>query len=139
MGYKVISYDEVKNKFIENTIDKIIIHDGIQDLRHDFDQFPLLDVVIRTNGIELKTKVTANHLYFSPDVREYKNISDFNIGDTIQSIDGIGYIVSKTESVLRPTVYNLHMKNSPNNYLVNGVVVHNEKAESCDPCMGASC
>jgi intein/homing endonuclease len=139
VGYKVISYDEIKNRFVENTIDRVIVHDGIQSPRHDFDQYPLLDVTINTNGIEKRTKVTANHLYFSPDKKEYQYIGEFSIGDKVTSIDGIGYVVSKKPISLAPTVYNLHMKNQPNNYLVNGVVVHNEKAEACTGCVGASC
>lgn len=140
VGYKVISYDESKNKFIENIVDKVIIHDGIQSRVNDFDQFPLLDVVIVTNGVQTKTKVTANHLYFSPKDQEYKYIRDFQIGDQVQSIDGIGYIVAKTKLNLRPTVYNLHMRQSPNNYLVNGIVVHNAKAYNpCPGCVGPSC
>lgn len=31
------------------------------------------------------------------------------------------------------------MVNKPNNYLVNGVVVHNEKAEACTGCTGPTC
>ncbi len=136
---KIISYDEIQNKFIENIIDKIIIHDGISSPLNDFEKYPLLSLVVETGGKKKTTKVTSNHLYFSPESWKYKHIGEFVIGEKVQSIDGIGFIISKTKLNLQPTVYNLHMKNSPNNYLVNGVVVHNEKAEACTGCIGPTC
>ncbi len=136
---KIISYDETQNKFIENIIDKIIIHDGISSPLNDFEKYPLLSLVVETAGKKKTTKVTSNHLYFSPESWKYKYIDDFSIGEKVQSIDGIWYIISKTRLDSQPIVYNLHMKNSPNNYLVNGVVVHNEKAEACSGCIGPTC
>lgn len=91
------------------------------------------------NGVKKQTQVTANHLYYSPDEDIYKEIKNFIYGERIRSIDGIGNVVSIMKLSDTPVVYNLHMVNKPNNYLVNGVVVHNEKAESCAGCTGASC
>jgi hypothetical protein len=109
----------------------VIIHDGKNNSLNDFDLYPLIQLTTRVNGMIKITKVTDNHLYFSPDEKIYKEIKEFQYGERIQSIDGIGYVVGKIKLLSTPTVYNLHMVNAPNNYLVNGVVVHNEKAESC--------
>lgn len=134
-----MSYNESTKQFVENTIDKVIVHDGKQNPMHDFAKNPLLRLTTQVIGIQKQTQVTANHLYYSPDEGIYKEIKDFRYGERIQSIDGIGYVVSILQLSDTPVVYNLHMANMPNNYLVNGVVVHNEKATACTGCTGSTC
>jgi len=137
-GDKVISYDEKNNLFVENEIDKVIIHDGINNPVNDFTLYPMINLEIEVNGKNIFTKVTSNHLYYSYNEKRYKFISEFKINESVKSLYGIGKIVSKTKLNQTPVVYNLHMKNEPNNYLVNGIVVHNEKAQACDLCTGST-
>lgn len=79
-----MSYDEINNKFVENTIEKIIIHDGIDYPKNDFNEFPLLQLTTNLNGKESITKVTANHPYFNPTTKSYQLIGEFADGDKIQ-------------------------------------------------------
>jgi hypothetical protein len=138
VGDIVISYDEDLSIFVENEIDQVLIHDGINRPVNDFETFPILELITEVNGIQSTTKVTANHLYFSVKSQSYLPIGNFNIGDEIQSINGIGKIISKNKIDMQAIVYNLHMKSAPNNYLVNDVVVHNEKASIDTSLCGGS-
>ncbi|NQZ84353.1 MAG: hypothetical protein HRU03_01425 [Nanoarchaeales archaeon] len=127
VGDIIISYDEKTNTFVENEVDQLLVHDGNTRPVNNFEKDPILELVIETNGIEKITKVTANHLYLDLENKKYKQIRKFNIGDKLTSINGVGIIKSMNKLDLIAIVYNLHMKNKPNNYLVNGIVVHNEK------------
>lgn len=138
-GDTVISYDESSQKFVENTIDRVIIHDGENAPLHDFETHPLILLTTEVNWVKKDTKVTTNHLYFSPDENKYKEVGTFLDGDRIQTVNGIWTIVSRKVIDSVPVVYNLHMVAAPNNYLVNDVVVHNEKAEACTACAWPTC
>lgn len=73
------------------------------------------------------TKVTINHYYLNPESGYYEQIGNFEIGDYVRTVDGVGIIQSITILKEKPIVYNLHMEEGPNNYIVDGVVVHNQK------------
>jgi intein/homing endonuclease len=64
-------------------------------------------------------------LYYSVTDDKYKQIREFNIGDKLKSLTNIRHI--KFMSKLDVVVYNLHLIEEPNNYIVNGIVVHNAK------------
>jgi hypothetical protein len=132
-GTKVISYDDKTGKFTTSIVSDVIVH--TQTLNpHDFDTYPLLKVTIQDRGVSSVTEVTANHPYLDPKTGEYKEIGSFEVGDTVQTINGEGVITnvdvlingedSKTQTI--PTLYDLHMGSGPANYLVDGVVVHNK-------------
>lgn len=134
-GTTVVSYDESTDKFKTSTIEKILIHDGINLPMHDYKKYALIDLAVDTNGDIVTTKVTENHLYYHLAEKKYKQIGEFIIGDKVRTINGVGTVKSKVELIgatspeedRNTVVYNLHMEEDPHNYLVNGVVVHNIK------------
>jgi len=134
-GDLVISYDELKNKFTTSRIDKLIIHEEFSFLENNYNIYPLIKLGIKINGKIIYTKVTENHRYYNPIIKKYKQIGDFNLGDTVLSINGEGKIVSKeilinsksTKLEKHTRLYNLHLIDGPHNYIVNQVVVHNIK------------
>jgi len=62
----------------------------------------------------------------------YRQLREFNIGDTIKTTEGDGIIVEKSVLIDKNNpmmhnqiVYNFQMKDGPPSYIVNGAVVHN--------------
>ena len=134
-GEIVISYDEKLDKFTTSTVGLALAHDGIHFVNHRFEKYSLIEVGIEINGELFLTNVTENHRYYDFNDKRYKSIGEFNIGDTVKTVNGAGVV--KSQKVLidknssqedRNTItYNLHMKEAPYNYVVNGAVVHNVK------------
>ena len=142
VGDIVISFDENSQEFTNSVVGEIIVHDGIQNPINNYERDNLIELIVDVNGVETRTEVTDNHLYYNPKAGNYKQIGDFNVGDEVLSINGIGIIKSmnvlidenSSEEKQKTIVYNLHMKSGPANYLVDGIIVHNIKLEpDCDP------
>lgn len=133
-GDVVVSYDEASDQFVTSIVGHVLVHDGVQEPVHDFSSHPLLAVTVSDDMGTSTTKVTANHPYYDPVSNTYRPISEFQLGDAVRTTAGVGTIVSLEPSPLSgaggedPTiVYNLHMQAGPQNFVVNGVVVHNVK------------
>ena len=137
---KIISYDEKADAFITSTVGEVIVHDGKLNNFANFIRYPLVNLSINVNGKLYETKVTDNHPYLDAVEGGYKQLGEFKIGDKIKTIDGDGIIVSKEvlidvnspAEMHNEVVYNLHMKEGPHNYVVNGAVVHNKEGDGGD-------
>lgn len=135
IGDTVVSYDEARDQFTKSVVGKVIIHDGRSYAMNDYTKDPLIKLSINMNEKIVATEVTENHPYFDPLSKSYKQIREFKIGDVIKTIEGNGIIVGKeilidknsSRKKQSTTVYNLMMAEGPNNYIVNGAVVHNDK------------
>lgn len=133
VGDKVVSFSEEQDSFTVSTIGQVVVHDGKQAAIHAFNRHPLIELVVESGGQTETSLVTLNHPYFDPVENAYKQLDRFNVGDLVRTTLGTGRIVSMTSVIDQSTpakaqnsvVYNLHMAEGPNNFLVNGVVVHN--------------
>jgi len=140
VGDLVVSYDEAFNEFTTSVVGEIIIHDGGHENINNYSKANLLEVIVAVGDTDTRTEVTDNHLYFSPDENIYKPIGTFEIGESVLSFDGRGVIKSKTVLIdgtssaieQQTVVYNIHMSSGPANYLVDGIVVHNNKGDEID-------
>lgn len=127
VGDKVLSYNAEKDNCSISEVEEVIVHNGVNKPMHDFYKIPLLLIGINIEGDVEYTEVTANHLYYDPIGKQWKPIASFKIGDQVQSINCRGVVISKRVlSNRNDVVYDLHMKKSPHNYIVNDVVVHNK-------------
>lgn len=134
IGSKVVSYDEEKDRFTSSIVEKIIVHDGKISNMNNFIKHSLIKISVDINGKIFYTKVTDNHPYLDVTNKKFKPLKDFKVGDKIKTIDGEGVIISKDALIdsssppemQKEIVYNLHMKEGPHNYIVNGAVVHNK-------------
>jgi len=123
-GEKVYSYSD-DGKLVETNVKSLLIHDYV----NAGDKSVKLEL---SNNIVLF--VTSNHAFYSPTEKKYKQLKTFNIGD-----DLLYYHVTKnafenvqiskiTELPSFSKVYNLAL-DKPNNYLAEGIVVHNREKE----------
>ena len=131
-GDRVISYNETANRFVTSVVGRVYVHDGVHDPVHDFDSYPLLSLVVSDSGTLTETEVTANHPYYDPDSSTYRPISTFAPGERVRTVSGVSTVLSLEPAsrkivASRPVVYNLHMESGPQNFVVNGAVVHNTK------------
>jgi hypothetical protein len=82
--------------------------------------------------------VTQEHPFWNPTIQSYEKIKYFNVGDKVlsikNSISKILAITSITPLTLYDgqPVYNLHVDGEFNNYLANGILVHNKYAATTD-------
>lgn len=119
-GEKVYSYSD-DGKLVETNVKSLLIHDYVK-------------AGDKSVKLELSNSkvlfVTSNHAFYSPVEKSYKQLKKFNIGD-----DLLYYNVTKkefenvqiskiTELPSFSRVYNLTL-DAPNNYLAEGIVVHN--------------
>jgi len=118
-GDIVYSIDENTNSLVETRVIKPLIHKDFND--------PAVRLKL-SNNIEID--VTLNHAFYNPDADDYKQLKDFKVSDkllyfnteknkveTVKILDmvSIGYFDLE---------YNLELE-KPNNYLVEGILVHN--------------
>ncbi len=121
-GDKVYSYSD-DGKLIETNVKALLIHN---ELRKGDDSVKL----------ELSNNktlfVTTNHAFYSPDDLDYKALRNFNIGDNLLYFNELTNTFENVKitkiTILPPfnTSYNLAI-DSPNNYLAEGIVVHNDR------------
>lgn len=120
-GDKVYSYAG-DGKLIETNVKALLIHN--ESKRNDSVRLEL------SNNKVLF--VTTNHAFYSPEDLDYKAIGLFNIGDKVLYFNNTKNVFEevkiKSMTVLASfnTSYNLAL-DSPNNYLAEGVVVHNDR------------
>jgi intein/homing endonuclease len=83
-----------------------------------------------SNGRSLR--VTDEHPFYSPESGDYKRIGDFREGDELLWFEpGAEEPVEITIRAIRPddadvTVYNITVEGDLQNYLADGVLVHNK-------------
>ncbi len=128
-GDIVASYDTETNQFVSSSVEKLVIHDGIENPLNDFSEYPLISLRVLARGKIINLKVTANHPFYNPASREFKQIKDFKMLDRLKTIYGNGIIIGKKELAAEEhtVVYNLEISQGPKNYLANGIIVHNIK------------
>ena len=128
----VISYDTEKNVFTTSTVKQLVAHTATIS-PHDFTEYPLMLLSVEhADGAITETKVTANHPYLDPVTAKFKEISLFNIGDSVKTQNGVATI-HQTEILIDGTdnqnqqfidVYDLLMSEGPANYLIDKTVVY---------------
>jgi len=142
-GDTVVSYDINTGKFVNSKVKYLIVHDGKDEstvgVEHEFksnySEYPLILLTVKDSRGVTQTEVTSNHPYFDPSTGRYKFLYNFNEGDKVQTVNGIGTIISEktlvdgssSQSQQSTVVYNLELYGDYHNYIVNGVVVHNYK------------
>lgn len=131
---EVISYDHDKNQYTTSIIDKKIIHDGLNDILHDYNKYPLIKVNIMTEDWEfISIQTTNNHPFYCENKSEYIHIWNIEVDENIFIYNNKWKILSKSILIdckdlwdFIPTVYNLHMRTNDNhNYFVEWALVHN--------------
>ncbi len=121
-GDKVYSYSD-SGKLVETNVKALLIHN---ELREGDDSVKL---ELSNNKVLF---VTTNHAFYSPDDLDYKALRKFNIGDNLLYFNNITNTFEKVKitniTILPPfnISYNLAI-DSPNNYLAEGIVVHNDR------------
>ena len=143
-GDKVVSYNIKTNQFVISTVKYLIVHDGedyfADGINHSFannyNQDPLIDLSVETKeGQITNTQVIDIHPYYDPVTKLYREIKYFNVGDGVQTSEGVGIIIGKSvligkdssSSQKSTVVYNLELDGDYHNFFVNGVLVHNYK------------
>lgn len=122
-GEKVYSYSD-DHKLVETEVKKLLIHEDNQ-----IDNSVKLEL---SNGKVLF--VTTNHAFYSPTEEIYKQLHTFNIGDSLLYYNTIEnkfenvQIINITKVPSFTIFYNLSL-DQPNNYLAEGIVVHNDKKD----------
>ena len=116
-GDIIYAYD--KDKLVEDVVVKVFAHEDYKDPA---------GILKLSNNIDLD--VTLNHPFYSPNLKGYKDLSEFNFNEEIlyynslkKSFENVRIIgFEKTDYF--PIEYNLHLENY-HNFLIEGVVVHN--------------
>lgn len=145
-GDMVVSYDETNNSFVTSRVSKILKHGKETGDAHDFDAFPLMNVVYSHNGEDKSMViVTANHPVFDESAKAYRPVSEFIIGNSVMTEDGRA-VIKQIEKIDEEAyfkneanvfVYNLTLTDGPPTYLAGGLVVHNKDSDS-DCCLPGS-
>jgi len=119
-GDSVYSYDEKTKKLLESKVVKPLAHKDLKD-----------DAVILTLVDGTTLNVTTNHLFYSPKDKKYRELKEFKVGDKVLVYKKDSFkelaISSITPQKHFPVEYNLELGDGPHNYLVDGIVVHNDK------------
>ena len=117
-----VVYSLKDNKLVETKVNALLVH----GFERALDPSVKLEL---SNGKTLF--VTLNHAMYSPKEKSYKQLRYFNLGDsllyyneTAKTFEEV-MIRNITELPDFAVVYNLALE-SPNNYLVEGIVVHND-------------
>ncbi len=120
-GEKVYSYSN-DGKLVETNVKSLLIHDYV----NEGDKSVKLE--LSNNKVLF---VTTNHAFYSPTQKAYRQLKTLNIGDdllyynvTTKAFENV-QISKITELPSFSKVYNLAL-DTPNNYLAEGVVVHND-------------
>jgi len=129
----VVSYDTDANKRTTSVVGEVVVHNWIESYLNDYDEHPLVKAIFITPTWFKETKVTLNHPYYDPIADDYKQLRYFNSWDNVSLWEenwillSFEILIDNTSSLeLKQTVvHNLHMKEGPSNYFVDGILVHN--------------
>ena len=132
-GDYVYAYDDKTDKLVLTRVNSLLVHNTIADS-------PTVKLML-SNGKNLT--VTTNHAFYDPIAKAYKQLKYFTIGDKLAYVvDGkitTVDIVSLTKLKDLETSYNLSLE-YPNNYLVDGIIVHNDyKHDATTPAEDGGC
>lgn len=131
-GDLVYSFDVENNKLVTDTVEKVLIHDGINANFNDYSLYPLMEIETSNH---IKLKVTANHPFYYPKLDTWVNVLYIPIGEEILYLDNFGkyskvkLVSKKILSDNSAVLYNFET-NKYHNYLVNGILVHNGGSSS---------
>ncbi|HOW29838.1 MAG TPA: polymorphic toxin-type HINT domain-containing protein [archaeon] len=118
-GDLVYSLDEKTNKIVLTKVNKLLVHDTISFA-------PTIKLKLN-NNVELI--VTTNHAFYDPIAKGYKQLRFFTIGDKLLYYNGTKNTEVEITSMEKQddllVSYNLSLE-YPNNYFVNGILVHND-------------
>lgn len=118
-----VVYSLEDNKLVETKVNGLLVH----GMERTMDPSVKLEL---SNGKTLF--VTVNHAMYSPKDKDYKQLKYFNIGDNLLYYNEVTkdfeYITISNITKLPDfdIVYNLSLE-TPNNYLAEGIVVHNDQ------------
>lgn len=140
-GDVIASYDNETNKFTTSIVGKLIIHDGKDSYMNNFSAFPLIRLSVIAGNKLIILEVTKNHPFYDPVNKEFKQLWKFSMGDKLETIYGRGIIfgektlIDKTSSTSEKStiVYNLEISKGPQDYMPEGVVVHNSAGQKNTP------
>ncbi|MCX6749728.1 MAG: Hint domain-containing protein [Candidatus Pacearchaeota archaeon] len=129
IGDEVYSLNPLTNGFLKkNIIDKY--------------EIPAKNTLNITFSDKTNLIVTQEHPFWNPTTKSYKKIKDFKVGDKVLSFKNTNSAKELIITSIEPIpsyegkpVYNLRVDGEFNNYLANGILVHNKYATTTDDAL----
>jgi len=115
MNKKIINSFNVENF-------QILTDSGFENLKAIHETIPYKLWFLRTNSYELNC--ADRHIVFTDDLSE-KFVKDLNIGDIIQTANGMESVIEVYETSLKVNMYDAEVQSQNHRYFTNGILSHN--------------